>query len=472
MDEDMDLLAALERVVEDEQLLPRHAPVTLGVSGGIDSMVLLSALDALGYSVIAVHINHQLRPAAKEDQRFVEQQSRALNVPFCTRVIDPASYAEAAGTSLQDAARTLRYEALVHVAHEQGSRHVAVAHHLDDQVETLLLQLFRGSGPEGLSGMSPRRPLGEAGVLLVRPLLSFRRARIEDYARERALAWREDATNVQTKYRRNALRCEILPLIEEHFGRQAMPNIARSSALLRDYLESSWQDELERRLSACCGADRVLELGPLRRQPEVWQGRVLMEALRRWLPDVSAGRGLIGEIRKLLEAQPGRRVALPGGTIWRERSALVYVPDVEAGGAVPDEGSLRVGEALRLRQGCFTASYLEAWPADLSEGAPWTVFADAARLAPPLQVRPWRTGDAFTPLGMEHTKKVSDLLTDAKIPSHARGDVAVVCDQQQIIWVAGVRPSNRVRVTGETCKVLKLSLRGGPLVSTREKVSL
>ena len=482
MAKDVDFLQAVQKFIIEHGLFDADERVAVGVSGGVDSMVMLATLQELGYSVIAIHINHGLREKAGGDEEFVREEAEELGVPFRSSSIDPTSLAESTATSLQDAGRTLRYDALVKVAHEEGARYIAAAHHLDDQAETVLLQLFRGGGPEALAAMAPARPLDSSGVTLVRPLLEFRRKEIEAFAAERGIAWREDETNAETKYLRNAIRHELMPVIERHFGEETPVNIARSADYLRQYLAAGWADELQQRFDDCRSGDRALDVAALEAQPEVWRGRILIEVLRRWAAEVRPTRGMISEIGDLMRAQSGKKVELGGGAVWRDHEQLVFefpqdAPNEgegggEGGDAAPLYGQIAMGEIRVLPQGKIEVSRVEKAPADLTPSelareAPECVYLDVDGLTGPLTVRPWQSGDAMIPFGDTYSKNISDLLTDAKVPSHTRDQALVVCDEEKIVWLVGIRLSEEVRITGRTRSIVRLNVEDSSNKITR-----
>ena len=213
------LEAEVAAFIRRHSLLSKGEQVLVGVSGGVDSVVLLHLLRRLGYGAEAAHVHHGLRPEADGDAAHVRSLCEAWDVPFHVARFDAKAEAEAARTSVQAAARELRYGFFDEVAAQRGIDAVAVAHHLDDQAETMLLNLFRGAGLDGLAAMAPKRSLSkETDVRLIRPLLGLRRTDVEAYARAEGLTWREDASNAAEAYRRSAVRHAILPAIEAHFG--------------------------------------------------------------------------------------------------------------------------------------------------------------------------------------------------------------------------------------------------------------
>ncbi|RMH66130.1 MAG: tRNA lysidine(34) synthetase TilS, partial [Bacteroidetes bacterium] len=225
-----------------EQGLPEPGEAVLvGLSGGVDSVVLTVVLQRLGYRVAAAHVNYRLRGAAsEEDEAWVRAFCREQRVPCHVRRLAEGAVVRVArgtGGSVQAAARTLRYAYFEERARRLGLRWVAVAHHLDDQAETVLLHLLRGTGVEGMAGMPVARPIRPGSpVRVMRPLLGVRRHAIEAFARHQGLGWREDASNTHPRYRRGVLRAEVLPLLEARFGAAVVPNLARTAALVRGYV--------------------------------------------------------------------------------------------------------------------------------------------------------------------------------------------------------------------------------------------
>lgn len=452
------LLSRVQAFIETNELLAPGERVLVGCSGGVDSVALVHVLDRLGYELSVAHVNYGLREAADRDEAFVRALCEACELPVAVAHCDVAARAEAEGRSLQDVARDVRYAFFGRSAEAEGIPVVAVGHHADDQAETVLLNLFRGAGPEGLAGMRPARPLFEgSSVTLVRPLLPVRRADVEAYVDEEGLSWREDVTNAGIKYRRGALRNEILPEVERHFGKGVVGNVARAARLMRAYVDDTLSRRLDRLFDEACTGEGRLALRPLRQQPPVWRRRVFLAALARWIPEAPRSAAVAEEIDSLMTAQPGRRVEVGGGAVWRERTHLVFLTRAEK---VPEgAGSWRVapGEPAELPYGTLRVDLLDERPEQLDSGSPNTAFLDADALSFPLAARRWRPGDRFQPLGMEGTKKVSDLLTDEKAPSHRRADVVVVLSVDEIVWVAGYRIADPVRVRPDTTRVARIT---------------
>ena len=443
-----------------DAFLRRHAlleigePVVIGLSGGVDSIVLASVLVSLGMSVRAVHVNYRLRgDASDEDEAFVRTWCGERGMDLVVRSFDGEWPSDA---SVQQAARNFRYAVFEEVALAMPSGKVAVGHHRDDQAETVLLNLFRGSGPEGLAGMPVRRKISPgSSVQVVRPLLAERRRDIAAYARTQGLTWREDASNTASKYRRGALREHILPLIEQHFGEAIAENIARSGALVREYVDEVLRDELEACFDAALTGEGAVDEAAVRALPPVLRRRVFIEALRRWAPEFEADARAAVRIEHLLDMQPGRRLVFGDTVVWRDRDRIVFAP---SGSSVEVAPACRLDEegAIEIPGGYLHVERLGAPPGDVAAGAPDEVYLDARTARFPLLVRPWEAGDRFIPLGMRRGKKISDFLTDEQVPPHQKRAVQVVESEGRIVWVLPLRISEEARIQEDSSEVVRL----------------
>ena len=457
-----DLVDRVAGEIDRRDLLSDGARVLVGVSGGCDSMTCLALLREMGYEVYALHVNYGLRESADADEALVRKwcADREPTVPLAVEHLDAEARAAAQDESLQEAARALRYEALVNHADDVNAAAVATGHHRDDQAETLLLHLLRGSGPEGLAGMPPSRPMGATSdVPLIRPLLATSRAEIEAYAEQRGVPWREDPSNRDGSYDRVWVRTELLPLLEERFP-GASENVARAARLTGEYVEHTVTPALSERMGNCyvdCEAGGALRLSGLRAEPSVWRRRLVLAALERTLPDAPQTAAFARAVEGLIGAQVGRRVEGGGGTVWRERNCLRFVPATAAPEPVWPPIPVPWGEAVSLEGGTLRIDLLDTGPESLDAGTPNIEYVDAERLVDPLAVRTWRDGDRFQPLGLDGTKLVGTLLTDAKVSPHRRPGVHVVTTDEHLAWVVGHRLDHRVRVRPTTNQVARLT---------------
>ena len=429
------------------EMLSAKDRVIVGVSGGVDSMVLLDALAHLGWKCSVVHVNYGLRAAASEqDVAFVQRECSAREIACRVVGVNVKARRQSFGESVQMAARELRYAALLQAATNEGIEVVAVGHHADDQAETVLLNLTRGTGPEGLAGMAACRALGE-GVRLVRPLLDESRDSILAYARARGLAWREDASNQDQRYARSRIRKQVLP----HLNSRA---IARSALLMRLWVDEVFNPEAEKAFSLAAG-ERTLLVPRLEDLQPVLIKRVVLKALRRWFPDVTATERLVDRIIGLMDRQVGRKVEVGGGAVWRDRGALVF--ESRPKDARCSDSPLSETSTAQVPGGTLRVAISDTRPKSLVE--PNGAWIDAERVDWPLRVRLWRAGDRLRPLGMQDTRKVSDVLTDAKVPPMRRSECHVVCSGDTIVWVIGYQLADCARIRSRTKRFARLYVK-------------
>jgi tRNA(Ile)-lysidine synthase len=326
------LVAAVDGALLAAELPARGETLVVGLSGGADSVALLDALCSLrrrrGFRVVAAHLDHGLRASSGEDARFCASLCEALEVPLRSGRADVRARAVREGGGLEQAARRERYAFLRRVAREEGARAIAVAHTLDDQAETLLLRLLRGSGATGLAGM---RPLVRD---LVRPLLQVSRPEVLAHLHERGLSWREDPSNADTAHRRNRVRHELLPYLETRFNPRIRAALARTSGLLAEEAEHLRAEALALLASGARpdGPDVVVSRAALSQAPLAVARVAVREALRRAGGLARVGAAHVERVLKLAGRRTGRgrRVPLPGG-----REARVEKGEIRIGmGAV------------------------------------------------------------------------------------------------------------------------------------------
>jgi tRNA(Ile)-lysidine synthase len=439
-----------------EQRLDLTGRIVVGLSGGADSVVLVDLLQRVAAEVVCVHVNYGLRGSESDgDRDFVSD--------FCVRrglelvvVTAGDQMGGAGGGSVQARAREIRYDAFLVNAEGRGVELIALAHHADDQVETVLLNLFRGAGVEGLAGMPVVRPAGSGAIQIVRPLLFARRSEIEDYAREAGLDWREDSSNNNLKYRRVALRHEIIPSVQEHFGPSSIPNILRMASIARQLVDSGY--------AVPKGGGRkndepVLDLAGLRELPAVVRTRVILDALAKYTPDVPRSKVIADQIEQLINQQPGKRVQIGTLAIVREREALQFVISEEALEVQSSFAkTLAVGGTISVPEGILTALRLADIPDTLDSGSRDMVFLDADAVGSEVTVSSWRDGDRISLLGSAGSKKVSDLLTDFKVPTLDRQKSLVVRSGKHVAWVVGLSLSARFAISDASRAAVMLCL--------------
>lgn len=425
--------------------------VLVGLSGGADSVaLLLTMLDAahagaLG-GVTAAHLHHGIRgEEADRDASFSAMLAKRLGVRIILGRADVPALAEKTGRSIETAARDARYAFLRRAAREAGASCIAVAHHMDDQAETVLMRLLRGSGLTGLCGMWMRS--GD----LIRPLLNVRRSEIEAFLWERGQAYCTDSTNADTEMFRNRVRQELLPLLTE-LNPQAVPGIASTAALLQQdetYLDSEAAQALEQAaVSGGWKREKLLALAePVRARA---LKRILFAAQRG---DVE--RSDVRRVSELLGKPSGTRIEIKrGGHAWVTADALFV-------GRYPESPAFetpfcRTG-ATPTPLGTFYASEADGRPASIGKNE---AYLDAACVPESALIRARRNGDRFTPLGAPGEKSLSDFFTDRKaLPEERR--VPILCDGKNVLFVPGFTIAESVRVTPKTEHILHIVFEEG-----------
>ena len=442
-----DLKQRFEEYVSRNSLFSHDDRILLTVSGGVDSMVMLSLFSACGYRIGVAHCNFQLRGAeSDQDEAMVAQAARTLGAEFHNRRFDTAGEMARTGESMEMAARRLRYAWFAELCRDCGYDKVAIAHHADDSVETFFINLFRGTGLRGLTGIGIR--LGN----IVRPLMFATRHDILDYATRNKIPFREDSSNRSTKYLRNKIRLGLIPRIREirpEFTEAMGRNIARLTET------QQFVDSVVARIreSVVESRDGVDTLRIERIDPTFPRNFVIYELL-------SSAYGFRGDVCDSLCR------ALDAGATGRRFYSKEFVACIDRGSVAvsriaPDDACLVEVPRDARRAYCGNAvlhmEYLDI--ATIEEyGVPRNVAQiDASLLQFPLTLRRWQEGDRFVPFGMGGSKKVSDLLTDEKVPAVEKDRQFVLLSGGEIVWVVGRRIDDRYRLTDDTDEVLRIT---------------
>ncbi len=468
-------------------LLQPGETIAVAVSGGPDSIAMLHALaalnrsDRLEWSLHVAHLNHAIRgDAARADAEFVAAECRKLELPCTIETEDVPSLARDSRRSMEEAARACRYAFLRRVCEEVGARSVAVAQHADDQVETVLHHILRGTGVRGLGGMAPSRPIApDSDIRVVRPMLGFRRAEIVAYLEAEGIPYRVDASNASNDYTRNRLRNVVLPLLREQVNPQVDEALLRLAVQSQGWVgefDAVVAREFESTLVSRAAGRLVLRVSELTARRSWMQAEIVRTAWDALTggdaleTEGSAPQLAFDAIQEVLELarrpESGNELHLPADTVVQRRyDELIFR---RADPAEPSPQSLRIERTLSVPGRCHLPELGIAIAAEVRER---TSGDDAANLAgkssdeesmdldrvdDALSVRPPRPGDRMTPLGAPGSKKLSDFFTDAKIPPEERERVAIVCDQSGPIWIVGHRIADRVKLTECTRRVLRL----------------
>nr|WP_314895730.1 tRNA lysidine(34) synthetase TilS [uncultured Flavobacterium sp.] len=413
----------------------------LATSGGLDSMVMAHLFHKLNYEIALAHCNFQLRGMESfGDQNFVQEYAVANDIQVFITQFDTKAFAEDYKLSTQVAARELRYNWFYELLETEKFDYILTAHHADDNLETFIINLTRVTGLEGLTGIP------EQNEKVIRPLLLFSRQEIEKYAKENTIQWREDSSNTSDKYLRNKIRHHLVPMLKE-----LNPNFLSSFHKTQTYLQEAqamvedasimvYQQVAKR------DEDNIyFDLNQLKKLPNY------KSYLYQWLKEF--GFSAWDDIYDLVESQSGKQVFSPEFRLLKDRDSLILSPMNfvnEKEEYLIDENQKEVKIPLNL-------SFCKV--ADISIVSNKTIFVDANKLQFPLVLRHWNDGDVFQPFGMEgKSKKVSKLFKDEKLSLIDKENTWLLCSNNEIVWVVGIRQDNRFRIENSTQNILKIQL--------------
>jgi tRNA(Ile)-lysidine synthase len=473
-DENKDMLTKVRNTIHKHEMLRKGDHVLVGVSGGADSVALLAVLNRLrtlyGLSLTAAHFNHGMRGAESDgDEAFVRALCKSLGIALVCRSLNDGTRPR--GMSVEDFLRRHRYAFLELARLETGAGRVALGHHQGDQAETVLMNIIRGAGLNGLSGIPPVR-----AATFIRPLIDCSRREILDFLASESLFFVDDSTNADERFLRNRVRLRLLPELECRFNPSIRETLCRLADVIRednDYILGEVQGHLARWRGDTAPEHPfqvpVAELGDLHC---ALQRRAILEIART----ASAAESSIGfeHVQAALdlaaEKKTGGSLHLPGGVRVERKYGLLEFHRVEIpggrsrGARVPKDpeeafhfdvsvpGTVRIASleiSIRFRE-------LKRVPPILATDR--RAYLDRDRIAFPLVVRSVKPGDRIQPLGMKGTRKLKSVFIDEKIPRELRGTIPVLADAVSVLWVPGVRLSERVRIGKATKRVLSAEI--------------
>lgn len=431
------MLDTVRRYIEKEKLLTPGARVILGLSGGMDSMALLDLLTRLGYRCVGAHCNFHLRGEESDrDADFVQKWCKSRDITFTSIDFDTREYASDKKISIEMAARELRYGWFEMIRSQYDAEAVAVAHHKDDSVETVLLNLIRGTGIRGLTGISP------SNRKVVRPLLCITRAQIAAYIKKRGIPYVFDSSNDEDLFVRNALRMHIIPRLEA-LNPAVKEAIHRTSQNL-NHAEKIYNASIKELIDYVV-KDEQIDIRKLRAtiSPE----SVLYEILS----PLGFGPSTIEDAFKSMEATPGKVFFSAHYRLIKDRECFIIDRL-----ARKDEGESTcwIGmETTEISSPLHLKFHVTQKSVEMNKNNRY-LYADYDKLTFPLQLRRWHEGDWIIPFGMEGRKKLSDYFTDRKFSLRDKENVWVLLSGEDIVWIVGERSDNRFRVTDETINLL------------------
>ena len=476
----MKMLTEFENKIADfiaaNKLFEPADRVILAISGGADSTALLHVLFALktkgvlDVDFVCVHFNHQLRGfESDEDASFVAEQAGNLNLKLTIKKIDVKKEAGKNKLSIETAARKLRIANLVDIARANNCNRIVTAHQKNDNAETILQRLARGTGFRGLGGIWPARKLA-GNILFVRPLLSVTRKEIVEYLEQRNLEWRTDKTNADCKYRRNYIRHRLMPEIQKNCKLSIIEQLFDLSHLAQKFhnmvcnnAEKAWQD-----FADYSDGHVMFEIADFLSQPEP----VMIELIRLALATLGCGerdftQGHYKKILRLAEQNiSGKKIILPDEFIVRKEYEKLFFSLAKENRICFEKNKASVDLSIPSQVefgNCFIDASVfdfekEKFQKFRKEKTPFIEWIDFDKIELPLEIRFRKSGDRFVPLGMADDKKVGKFLTNARVPQKLRRKIMIISDVRKILWVWPIRINEGVKVDGKTKNILQLKI--------------
>lgn len=430
--------------ITTQQLFEKTDKLLVAVSGGKDSMVLLDLLLRGEFSIGVAHVNFRLRGADSEgDEGFIRNYCEQRNIPFFTTAFNTKLYAKESGISTQMAARELRYEWFEEIISENEFDYLLTAHHANDNIETALLNLTRGTGIAGITGISAKKGW------LVRPFLRTTRQEIDDYATERNIQWREDSSNASTDYARNKIRHKVIPKLKK-----LNPNLEgtfQRSAVRLAAAEFAWNDLVESV------------------KKEVWVKqknaiKIKAKRLKNHPHELALTEALLKpygftwqQTEDALSATVSASFTTETHTLFIDRNDwfLATNKSLKAVNISVND----ISEKVAVNGAEFHFEIVESFPEKQDLQNPDLAFLAFDKLEFPLTIRTWQQGDKFQPFGMKGSKLLSDYFIDLKLPVHEKKQQLLITDNQHIAWIVNKRTSQHFAINADSIKILKIEVK-------------
>ena len=414
----------------------------LAVSGGLDSVILAHLCHDAKLDFAIMHCNFNLRgEESDQDENFVVDLADSLDVEVYTQSFDTLKFAENSGISVQMAARDLRYQWFEELRTSLQYDYILTAHHANDNVETFFINLIRGTGPEGLTGIN------RDANYIIRPLLAYTREELEAFAEEKKYVWREDSSNASDKYMRNKIRHHLVPLMQE-LNPQFLNSFAKTQEYLSDSLDlvEDYMSLLYPKVIQKDTYGYSLDIPFLQKIPH--RKQVLYQLLK------SFGFTEWNDVYELLEAQPGKMVFSESHRLIKDRDKLILTEKSRK----PEDQEYRLSREEELVMipdvGTFHISEVDK----MEKPSKNCIYVPASKLQFPLSIRKWKKGDFFHPFGMKGRKKLSDYFKDEKFSLPEKENTWILCSGEDIVWIISHRADNRFAVENTDENILKICL--------------
>ncbi len=463
-----DLLKQISENIAQKQMICAGDKILVSFSGGPDSTALLYILykshrkrwgtntPVKNPNLLACYVNHNIRPkAAKKEIKFCYDFCIKYKIPFIVAEADIPKIAKEQKLSIEEAGRNFRKSILQKIAREKKCNKIALGHHLDDTIETILFRLFRGTGPGGLDPIKP------VSGKIIRPLYNIEKDDIVAFLKKSKIEYKIDKSNLKSDFSRNYIRNKIVPVIEKHFGPKYKNSISRFSQILADednFLSQIAEKKLKKLCTITPGGKIVVDLKKISIYDTCIRRRMIKLLLEKKYGH--PGAGSFEQIEQINELIEGRQKAVSLGKdliVIADRDKLILsaakITLERQDLAIPDIVELpKIRAAIKTGQVGIKSSSKKK----LKGG--WKINIDADQIDLPLEIRGIKPGDKFSPLGLGGTKNIGDYLTDKKQSRHIRDEIPVIKDKNGIIWLVGYEISDRVKITNKTKKVLEIEL--------------
>lgn len=439
----MSLIYQFNKFINYNNLFSLKDKLLLAVSGGIDSVVLCELCKEAGYAFAIAHCNFQLRDSDSErDEKFVSELAGRYNVDFHVARFETKTIAKERKISTQEAARELRYHWFEEIRNKNGYQYVLTAHHADDNIETVLMNFFRGTGIKGIRGIEPRHGF------IIRPLLFARRSELENFLTTKKLAFVSDYTNLQDDYTRNYFRNQVIPFIEKSFP-EVNENVLSNINRFRE-VELLYQQAVElhkKKLIERKGNEIHIPVLKLKKTAPLHS--IVYEIIKEYGFNSSQA----DEVITLIDSESGKYVSSHTYRVIKNRKWLIIAPNEVA------KADIIIIDGLGNWQFAMGNLQLETTPTTNQKLETTNLVAclDADEIKFPLLLRRWKQGDYFYPLGMKKKKKLSRFFIDQKLSKTDKEKIWVIEMDKRIIWIVGHRIDDRFKITGKTKTILKIT---------------
>ena len=439
------------KFIEDFHLIEFNDKILVALSGGADSIFLLNFLNKFKakykIQIGAFHLNHLLRKDAYLDQEFSRNVCGHFNIPFYTLNKRVSYYANRKKISIEEAGRILRYDALNKIADKFNYNKIATAHNLNDNCETVLLNLIKGKGVNAICGI----PIKIMNI--IRPILCLSKTEIESYLKINGIEYKVDISNYDESFERNYLRLEIVPQLEKKINKNFCSTVFQTTKILRDYInytEKIISDKFND--SVQINNDINIKLSSFNKQDEFVKSEILRRVIIEKIK-IEPNFKMINSILKLSEKQIGKKIVLSKNyQVIKDREILRISSTNQK-----ENRKLKVTLGKKFRIGGKFFLIKKSNFANFNKNSK-IEYIDADKISGQLFIRNWSSGDNFIPLGMKGRKKISDFLTDIKLPFSEKKNVKVLCDEEKIIYVFGHRIDDRVKITDKTKNIFKIEI--------------